>query len=197
MTICYPIENKLYINLTNRCNNNCSFCIRTHANGVSGYNLFLEREPTSDDVVEDLKRSPLADYAEIVFCGLGEPTLALDILLATADWIKSNTALPIRLNTNGLANLYYGKDITFLLEHRIDAVSVSLNAKNAAEYSALCSPDYGDAAFAGLLEFVRLCKRHVTQVTLTVVDLLPADDVRACREIADSLGVPLRIRSMI
>ena len=112
MTICYPIENKLYINLTNRCNNDCTFCIRNGADGVSGYHLFLESEPTADMVAEDLRRFDLTQYVEIVFCGLGEPTLAMDVMLPAAQYIRSVSTLPIRLNTNGLANLYYSEDVT-------------------------------------------------------------------------------------
>lgn len=197
MTICYPIENKLYINLTNRCNNNCTFCIRNNGDGVNGYNLFLESEPSAADVIEDLKRFDLSQYIEIVFCGLGEPTLALDVMLPVAEYIKATTSLPIRLNTNGLANLYYGNDITPKFQGFIDTISISLNAKNAQEYNALCLPDYGEAAFEGLKDFVRKCKSNVSMVILTVVDILPKEDIDACQSIAGELGAALRIRKMI
>ena len=194
MTICYTIGDKIYINLTNRCNCDCTFCIRNTETGVSGYDLWLSSEPDAQMVIAELQNMDLESCEEVVFCGYGEPTLALDVLIEVARFLKKSTHLPIRIDTNGLANLYYGEDITPRLYSLIDTVSVSLNAKNARDYEALCRPEYGEAAFEGMLSFVRQCKRYIPHVVLTVVDVLAPTDIEECKKIAAKLGVPLRVR---
>ena len=194
MTICYQISDTIYINLTNRCNNDCSFCIRNTKAGVSGYDLWLSSEPTAQMVISELQNYDLEACEEVVFCGYGEPTLALDVLIDVARYLKKSTHIPVRIDTNGLANLYYKDDIAPRLFGLIDTVSVSLNAKNARDYEALCHPEYGEAAFEGMLAFVLQCKRYVPHVLLTVVDLLPPEDIEQCKKIAAEIGVPLRVR---
>jgi TatD family-associated radical SAM protein len=136
----------------------------------------------------------LQDYEELVYCGFGEPTLALDVLLKSARHVRESSKIPIRLNTNGLANLAYQKDITPRLHGLIDTVSISLNAKNSREYNKLCRPIYGEAAFSGLMDFARLCARQVPRVVFTVVDILPEADIEVCRKIAHEAGAELRVR---
>ena len=49
MTITYEYEDALYVNLTNKCNCNCEFCLRHGRKEGSIYtedSLWLEREPT-------------------------------------------------------------------------------------------------------------------------------------------------------
>ncbi len=194
MTICYRIADKLYLNLTNRCNNNCTFCLRQGKRGIAGYNLRLPEDPTAEMVNRSLDSLNLRDYSELVYCGFGEPTLALGVLLQSARHVREKSRIPIRLNTNGLANLAYGKDITPKLHGLIDTVSISLNAKNAQEYTKLCRPAYGEAAFRGLLDFARKCVDQVPRVVFTVVDFLPETDIEACRKIAREAGAELRVR---
>lgn len=48
MTITYEYEDALYVNLTNKCNCNCEFCLRHGRKEGSIYtedSLWLEREP--------------------------------------------------------------------------------------------------------------------------------------------------------
>ncbi|HAH79156.1 MAG TPA: radical SAM protein [Ruminococcaceae bacterium] len=194
MTICYGIADKLYLNLTNRCNNNCTFCLRRGKRGIAGYDLRLKEDPTAEAVNRSLDRLNLQKYAELVYCGFGEPTLALDVLLKSARHVRESSRIPIRLNTNGLANLAYQTDITPKLHGLVDTVSISLNAKNAREYNRLCRPAYGEAAFGGLLDFARRCAGQVPKVVFTVVDILPGADIEACRKIAREAGAELRVR---
>ena len=55
-TLTYVYDNKIYLNLTNKCSNNCEFCIRHTGDGVLDYYLWLDKEPTADEVIEDLKK---------------------------------------------------------------------------------------------------------------------------------------------
>jgi len=190
--IAYTLGDSLYLNITNRCPNHCSFCIRNYADGVDGYNLWLEKEPTTKEIIEAV--GDPTGYKEVVFCGFGEPLMRLQVVLDVARHIKKNYPnVPIRINTNGLGNLINGEDITPYFKGLIDVVSISLNAENAQKYQEICNSDYGEDAFYSMLEFARKCKNHVPRVVLTVVDV-PGVDVEKCRRIAEELGVEFRLR---
>lgn len=193
----YELHNNLYINLTNKCTSNCEFCVRNNKNGIGEDVLWLKKEPTVQDVMDSLEHFDVTSHKQIVFCGYGEPTLKLDVLLDSAKEIKQKYNIPIRINTNGHANLYYKKDITPLFEGLIDKVSISLNHSNAEEYDKICHSIYGTDAFAGLLDFAKKCREHVPNVVLTIVDILPQGVQDECKKIADKAGVTLRIRSYI
>jgi len=196
MTITYVVKKGLYINMTNRCSNACEFCIRQNGEGVYGSDsLWLEREPTVDEVVDAISKYDLSAFEELVFCGYGEPTERVDDMLKVASAVKAIAPLSIRLNTNGHANLIAGRDVTPDFKGLIDIVSISLNFANAKDYNRVCHPEFGVAAYDGLIEFARLCKPNVKEVILSVVDTtLPDEDVEKCKQIADGIGVTLRIR---
>lgn len=131
-------------------------------------------------------------YREVVFCGLGEPTLRLPTVLMVAERLRADGAR-IRLNTDGLASLTHGSDVTPKLAGRIDALSVSLNAQNPEVYNQHCRPKIPEA-YAAMLDFVRRARRFVPDITVTAIDGLPGVDIEACAEIADGLGVNFRRR---
>ena len=193
-TIVYPYHDALYINLTSRCSNRCSFCIKHPAYVFGPYYLRLEpeEEPTVEQVLA--AAGDVQGYAEVVFCGFGEPTVRWDDLLAIARELKKRGARRVRLNTNGQAELLQGRPLAKEMQGVLDAVSISLNADNATLYTALCHPRFGDQAFAAVLDFVGQSKRYVPEVVVSVVDL-PEVNVEAVRRLAeDVLGAPLRVR---
>lgn len=196
MTICYPVNKGLYINLTNRCSNACEFCIRQNGDGVYGSDsLWLEREPTVDEVLEAIKSYDLSQFEELVFCGYGEPTERSAELLEVAKAVKAICDIPIRINTNGHGNLINNKDITEDFTGVIDVVSVSLNCANADDYFKICHPRFGIRSFAALIDFAALCVGRVPKVVLSIVDTtIPDADVEKCKEIALSIGAELKIR---
>ncbi|SCM81200.1 Radical SAM, TatD-associated, bacteria (fragment) [uncultured Sporomusa sp.] len=145
MTITYEWGDSLYINITNRCTNNCTFCVRNNQEGISrGMNLWLEREPTVSEVLADIQARDIYKYREFVFCGYGEPMLRTYDIIEICRYLKSAYNMPIRINTNGHANLICGQDVTSQLAGLVDAVSISMNAKNSKEYQELCQSDYGE-----------------------------------------------------
>ncbi|MGN0729598.1 TatD family nuclease-associated radical SAM protein [Treponema sp.] len=197
MTVVYPVGSGLYINLTNKCPCSCTFCIRQSSKNEFEHieTLWLEHEPDFDEVVQAIKDTDVSAYNEIIFCGYGEPTEALSVLLKTADFLKSNYNIPIRLNTNGLGNLINGKDITPLLKGRIDAVSISLNSSNPEIYEKTVRPVFGREAFPALLDFARKAAAFVPRVVLsTVSTTITKEDEDECRRLCESLGVAYRIR---
>ena len=201
MTIIYPEYNGLYINLTNRCPCNCTFCIRQGKRNEFDNieTLWLEREPTAEEVIsaikEESQKPEFKDYKEFVFCGYGEPTEALEVLLKVADFLKANYSLPVRINTNGLGDLVNQKSISPLFKDRIDVISISLNSSNPEIYEKTVRPVYKEKAFPALLNFVKEASAFVPKIILSTVDTtISHEDEAECQKICDNLGVTYRIR---
>lgn len=203
MTITYEYEDALYVNLTNKCNCNCEFCLRHGRAQGSIYtedSLWLEREPTRQEALDSFLSRDVCSYREIVFCGYGEPTYRLDDILWLVDELKGrfgDKLPPVRINTNGHANLILGRDVCPELKGRIDTLSISLNSDNAAT-TPPCATRSGGGGLSGHARFCRRGKRYVPHVVLTIVDKdKTQEEIQNCRDIADRLGVKLRIRSFI
>lgn len=198
MTISYEVGNNLYLNITNQCPCACTFCIRNHADGAYGSApLWLEHEPSMEEIIADLSARDLDSYSEIVFCGYGEPTCRLDVILETAQWLrrKLTGSTRLRINTNGLGDLINSRSIADDLCAVIDVISVSLNAGTKDEYMKVTRPKY-DNAFEAMQKFTADCvKNGSSEVVMSVVDVIPEEQITASREIAEKLGAKLRVRA--
>ncbi len=200
MTVFYEVDGSIYVNLTNRCNNNCEFCIRKNGDGAYGSDpLWLKREPTEAEALAMLEELDLSQYRELVFCGYGEPSVRLELCQKIAAEVKKiRPEMQIRMNTNGLSDLYFGKSTAQEYAGFFDTVSISLNAPNATKYDEICHPVYKLSAFPAILSFARNVKNYVHNTVFTVVgDLLSDGEICECQKIADSLGITLRIRTYI
>ncbi len=199
MTITYEVDGALYVNITNRCSNRCDFCIRNNGDGAYGSNsLWLSREPTCDEIFNSIVEKNPEKYSELVFCGYGEPTERLGDLISVAKRVKEKYSVKIRINTNGHSSLIQDCDTAPMYKDVIDTVSISLNAPNASEYDKVCHSVFGERAYEGLLDFANKVKEYVPCVVLTVVDVaLTPDEIEECQQIAESVGVPLRVRKYI
>lgn len=197
MTLLYKVYNNLYVNLTNRCTCNCTFCLRQTRDEMDGSgSLWLDREPTVDEIKDAFREKDMSEYKEVVFCGFGEPTMRLEELLELAAWVKETYHMPTRVNTNGLANLYFKRDVTPEFEGKIDKVSISLNTPNADRYHELTQNIFGEQAFDGMLDFADKIKKYVPNVMLTTVETtLTKEEELECQNICDRLGVTYRIRA--
>lgn len=195
MTILYPVGQHLYVNLTNKCPCACTFCIRQNGDGAYGSDsLWLEHDPDLDEIKAAFAKWDLSQFTELVFCGYGEPTEALPMLLQTAEYAKTLPGCPpIRLNTNGLSDLIHGKPTASDFAGLIDIVSISLNAGTEKEYMAVTRPKW-DNAFEAMQKFALDCKKFVPKVMFTVVDVIPQSEIEAAQAVADRLGIPLRVR---
>lgn len=189
--ITYKIRDTLYLNITNRCTNVCSFCVRFHTDYVKGHNLRLEREPSAKELVDAI--GDPKQYKEIVFCGYGEPFLRLDLIKEVGKWIKEQGG-KVRINTNGQGNLIHGRKILPELEGLIDSISISLNAQDKETYNKICNPQYPDA-YKSVIEFIKDAKKYIPYVQVTVVDVKEVD-IKKCEEIANSLGVRFKVRHL-
>ena len=196
MTVTYPVKNGIYVNMTNRCPCACTFCLRQHTDSVYGSEpLWLDREPTVEEVCQSLDGWDLNQYEEIVFCGYGEPTERLDDLLKVAAHVKSKSTIPIRINTNGLSDLIHGEPTAARLEGLIDAVSISLNATNAEDYLRVVRPKFGIESYEAMLRFTKDCTAYVPRVMMSVVDVVTSpEEQEKSRAICQALGATLRVR---
>jgi len=196
MTITYPVKNGIYVNMTNRCPCACTFCLRQNGDSVYGSEpLWLDREPTVKEVCDSIDTWELDKYDEVVFCGYGEPTERLYDLLEVAAYIKAKSNIPIRINTNGLADLIWNEKTAPKLKGLIDTVSVSLNATNKDDYFKVVRPKFGIDSYDAMLSFTKDCVEYVPNVVMTVVDVVTSAEEQALsREICESLGATLRIR---
>lgn len=197
MTITYPVSKGIYVNITNRCPCACTFCIRNHKDYVfESDTLWLDREPTIQEICDSLDKWNFDEYEEVVFCGFGEPTERLFDLLEVAKYIKSKSDIKIRINTNGLADLIWKEETAPKLKGLIDAVSVSLNATNKDDYLAVVRPKFGIGSFDAMLKFTKDCTQYVDSVMMTVVDVVTSkEEQEICREICESVGASFRVRA--
>ena len=189
--IAYRIRESLYLNVTNRCTNRCTFCIKFHSDFVKGYNLRLSHEPSE----EELKKAigDPSHYKEIVFCGYGEPTLRLDLIKNVAAWIKERGG-NVRINTNGQGNLIHRRNILPELRGIVDNMSISLDAQDEETYNRICNPAYKNA-FPEILDFIKEARKYIPEVNVTVVTA-EGVDIEKCGKIAADLGVGFRIRKL-
>lgn len=188
--IAYKIRDSLYLNITNKCTNRCRFCVRFRTNYVKGHNLRLEKEPTALQVIKAIKDPK--DYKEVVFCGIGEPLMRLDVVKKVSKWIKEQGG-KVRINTNGHGNLIHGKDILPELKGIVDSFSISLDAENKKKYNQACRPEF-DNAFEGVVSFIKEAKENFPEVQVTVVNI-PLVDVEKCRALAKEMGVKFIVRN--
>jgi len=188
--IAYMIRNSLYLNITNRCTNSCTFCAKFRDFTVKGHQLCLEREPTIEEVTKAI--GDPSHYDEVVFCGYGEPLLRLDLVKEIAGYLKRK-GITVRVNTDGQANLVHGRNILPELAGLVDAISVSLNAPDAVTYQKICQSEYGEQGYAALKEFLKEAKQHIPSVTATAV-ALPGINIELCRKVAKGLQVEFRER---
>ena len=195
LTFVYAVHDNLYINLTNRCPCNCTFCIRHNGDGAYGSDsLWLEREPTCEEVLGEFDKYDMSKFSEIVFCGYGEPMeRAEDVAFIGKELKKRYPDKLIRLNTNGLSDKIHGKPTAYLLKGAVDIVSIILNSGNAEDYNKVTRPKWADS-FEAMLRFAEDCKKYVPKVMFTVVDVISEREINESKAISEKLGIPLRIR---
>lgn len=196
MTITYPARTGIYVNMTNRCPCACTFCLRHNKDHVfDSDSLWLDREPTVQEVCDNISTWDLSKYDEIVFCGYGEPTERLYDLLEVAKYIRSKSDIKIRINTNGLSDLIWNESTASKLAGLIDTVSISLNATNKEDYLKVVRPKFGIDSYDAMLKFAKECTEHVPSVVMTVVDVVTSkEEQEICRAICESVGATLRVR---
>ena len=199
MTISYEIDGKLYLNITNKCPCSCTFCIRNNGDTAYGSDpLWLDHQPSYEEIIENLDTRDLDSYKEVIFCGYGEPTCEFELMKKTAEHIRRVSRTPIRVNTNGLGRLVNKRDIAPEFKGLFDTVSISLNASDKESYDKVTRPSFKDAdCFAEMLSFAKDVSQYVPDTVLTVVDIIGEEEIEKSRAIAESIGIKLRVREYI
>ncbi len=191
----YIYDNKLYLNITNRCSNRCSFCIRNGRQGLQENNLWLDKEPDFNDTVKALEKYDLNIYKEVTFCGFGEPVYNLDTLLKTAAYLKQK-GCTVKLNTNGQGNLIHGRNIAPELRGIIDIISISLNSSDSEKYQQICHSRYKNA-YKAVLDFTQECLKYIPVVIMSKVDEGDEEENKACEKVCNNLGATFRLRKKV
>jgi len=195
MTILYEVGDNLYVNVTNKCPCACTFCIRNNGDGAYGSDsLWLDREPSLDEIISAFEQCDLSKYDEVVFCGYGEPLERLDIVIQVCKYLHKVCTCKIRINTNGLANMIYGRNIVPELKGCFDIISISLNAGCEETYLKVTRPKFKDGSYDAMLKFAEDCKKIAPVVMFSVVDVISKKEIALAQSIADSLNIPLRVR---
>ena len=197
-TYLYTLDGNLYVNLTNKCSNGCDFCVRNERTSYYGNYLWLRHgDPTAEKVIAAANGfGDLTRFKEAVFCGFGEPTYKVAEMVALCDYFHEK-GLKTRLNTNGQGNLINKRDIVPDLKGKIDFVNISLNASCVEKYQPICRSQFGEAGFAGLIEFAKLCRKNGVPCRFSIVDCIGEEEVEACKRLAQSVNIPLYIRDYI
>jgi TatD family-associated radical SAM protein len=191
--ITYEIGTRLYLNITNQCTNQCSFCVRKHPEGL-GLDLWLKKEPEINEIIEAVGTAK--QYNEIIFCGYGEPMIRLHELLETAKYLKK-LHKKVRIDTNGQADKIWNRPVAAELSGLIDSVSISLNAADELLYHELCRSKFGPGIYGSILSFARDCVKYIPEVTLSVVDIISESEIEKCALIAKNIGADFRVRPFI
>ncbi len=198
MKIFYDLNGSLYANITNECPCACRFCIRNSGDSVGGNDsLWLEHEPTIEEIKADFDKVDKSKYTEVVFCGYGEPMERAFDLIEVARYIKQASNLKIRINTNGLVSLIHPSFDLNSMNGLIDSISISLNASDAEKYYYITNSKFGIPSYNAMLNFAVSASAFIPSVVFTIVGVVDDEEVQACKERAEGLGIPLRIRSYI
>lgn len=194
--IIYRYNNQVYFNITNKCPCRCTFCIRNNGKSVGeADNLWFDTEPSMDEIYKALEEYDFSDCKEAVYCGYGEPTMALEKLLLVSNYMRENhPSIKLRLNTNGLSDLIHKRSTAEEICKAVDSVSISLNMPDAKSYNEVVRPAYGEKSFDAMLKFAQDSHKYLENVRFSVVDCIGKENVRKCQALADSLSVPLRVR---
>lgn len=199
MTVFYEFDGKLYANITNKCPCACRFCIRRNSDSVGdNESLWLKQEPTFDEIIAAYEAFDKTGLSELVFCGYGEPMERAETLLRVAKYVKAHGNMKIRINTNGLVGLINpGFDVSSLRGY-IDSVSISLNASTPELYNEITRPEFGLPSYNAMLNFAIIVQSAVPKVSFTIVDYeMGEEEIEACRERANDIGIPLRVRHYV
>lgn len=192
-TLVYDIRNSRYLNITGRCTLRCQFCPKHNGSKqVHEYQLDLARQPKAKEIIPLL--GDVQSFDEYVFCGYGEPTLNLATLLDVAKAIKAQGGR-VRVNTDGLGNLFHRRNILPELAPCVDSLSVSLNADTQESYALHCKPKL-KGSYGAVNEFIQLAPKYIKSVEVSALDGLEGVDIKRCQQIIEDAGCKFKYRKL-
>ncbi len=197
--IIYMFEGTPYFNLTNKCPCRCTFCVRDVLDTMGeADDMWHRTQPTFEDVKAAIDAFDFSRFETAVFCGYGEPTNELELLLKTAEYLKKvYPKLRLRLNTNGLSDLINKTSTAEEICKDIDSISISLNATNSQKYDEITRNIFKGKAFDAMLKFTATCVKYCDDVKMTVVDVIGTEEIEKARQICENTGAKFRVRKLI
>ena len=197
--IIYIFEGTPYFNITNKCPCNCAFCIREKKDVVGeAEKMWHDTQPTFEDVKAAIDAFDWSKYDQAVYCGYGEPTNELELLVKSAAYMKEqHPDVKLRLNTNGLSDLINEKPTAELICKYMDAISVSLNEATSEKYDKITRNIYPGKAFDAVLRFTKDCVQCGVDVRMSVVDVIPEEEIAQAKKICEATGARFRVREFI
>lgn len=189
----YQLGESLYINITNRCDSNCTFCKRKTNPIIDRYNLKMNKEEEPDAGVFISEIGDPKRFKEIVFCGFGEPTVRWNVVREVARYVKEHGGRT-RLDTNGHGNFINKRNIIPEMKNIIDVVSISLNTFDPRQYSEIMQVE--TRLFNEMISFAKTSKAYVEKVIMTVVDIDKIDIEKARQIVEQKIGAEFRVRHL-
>ena len=195
------------INFTNQCPNACTFCIRDFSSGWKDDNLYLEKDPSVDEIKLAIKNeinSRIDKIKLIKFCGYGEPLVRPNVIIEVSKYIKS--ILPdclIQINTSGWP--YYDYANGYLKKFHnagVSIISVSINAPDENSYNRITRPGVYSLrknAYQLTLDFIKESVKHgfKTRATLVKINNLNQKDITRTENLIESYGATFLLRKFI
>jgi TatD DNase family protein len=190
-TYTYKLGDSLYLNITNRCNANCTFCRRKDDAFIRGFNLKMSKaeEPDAEAYIKEI--GDPKQFKEIIFCGYGEPTIRWDLVKQVAKYVKDNGG-NTRLNTNGHCNYINKRNIAPEFKGLIDVVSISLNTADPRQYSVMMGVE--TRLFNEMITFAKSVKQFVNKVIMSIVSVSDVEVEKARKVTEEKIGAEFRVR---
>ena len=200
MTISYEYEGALYVNLTNRCDCACVFCLRhnghkapstpttcgwstSHPAGSPGQPAGPGLLPVPGAGVLRLRRAHVPHRRHRVAGGRAEKAGAN---------LHRCASTPTATPTCSWAGTWPPCSRGALTP------SPSPSTLHAGGVLRRHQAPPGHAAWDAMLDFARECKEYVPHVVMTIVDKdKTPEEITRCRRLTEDLGVTLRIRAYI
>ena len=189
----FDLNGRRYLNITNQQNLRCDvFAESAGIWNIRDLDLRLRSTPQLEEIEAAIaeEREP----RQVVFCGLGEATCRLYVMLNVAKHLQQRD-IKVILNTDGLANLIHNRDVTPDLEGNIDEVTVFMFAQDERTYNHYCRPRRR-GAYDAMLDFIRRARQFVPSVVVTAIEGLPGVDIAQCAVLARQMEVKFQPRKL-
>lgn len=155
--------NSVVVELTDKCNLECSYCPKGHGIGIG--KSFLDIDDFKA-IFDKLNRE--LNLKEIILVGFGEPLLYKNIVEAIEYIYSKNSKIYTYLTTNGI--LYDANMAKKLSEAGLKQITVSLNFVDKDSYIKYNRSDFFDRVYSNLNEISKL-ENIKTKIIVQILDL--------------------------
>jgi TatD family-associated radical SAM protein len=197
---------ELSLNITNNCPNSCVFCIRDKDPGWGVANLYLDEEPSLNQILSAFEKESEKINGEgvvlkkVKICGYGEPLLRPRELFAIVEHVhKKCPSIKIQIATSGWPYFKFYKTSNSLKKLKklgASHIYLSLNATESREYQRIVRPGINfpnKKAFSNAVKFAKMAQEIGYNLTVGFVDL-PNTNKKKIIDFCDGLKLNYQIR---